>query len=294
MKPPPFEYLAPRSIDEALAALAQHGDGAKLLAGGQSLIPAMNFRLLSPSVLIDMNGIEELAIGGPLDDGGVRLGAMTRQSQVEKSQLVAERVPLLHDTMPYIAHPQIRNRGTIGGSLVHADPASELPAVCLALDANFHARSASGTRIIPAQEFFQFLFTTALAPDEILMAIDFPALSPTTGWAFVEFSRRLGDYALLGLAALVSVDRRGRIDGARLVYLNAGETPVDARAAAQMLIGEAPSDELFRAAAHHASTQEIAPMGSVHATPDYQRHLARILTVRALRQATHRAQGGQS
>ncbi|MBP7964865.1 MAG: xanthine dehydrogenase family protein subunit M [Caldilineaceae bacterium] len=294
MKPPPFEYLAPRSIDEALAALAQHGDGAKLLAGGQSLIPAMNFRLLSPSVLIDMNGIEELAIGGPLDDGGLRLGAMTRQSQVEKSQLVAERVPLLHGTMPYIAHPQIRNRGTIGGSLVHADPASELPAVCLALDANFHARSASGTRIIPAQEFFQFLFTTALAPDEILMAIDFPALSPTTGWAFVEFSRRLGDYALLGLAALVSVDRRGRIDGARLVYLNAGETPVDARAAAQMLIGEAPSDELFRAAAHHASTQEIAPMGSVHATPDYQRHLARILTVRALRQATHRAQGGQS
>ncbi len=294
MKPPPFEYIAPRSIDEALAALAQHGDGAKLLAGGQSLIPAMNFRLLSPSVLIDMNGIDELAQGDPTDDGGLRLGAMTRQSQVEKSQLVAERVPLLHGTMPYIAHPQIRNRGTIGGSLVHADPASELPAVCLALDANFHARSASGTRIIPAQDFFQFLFTTALAPDEILTAIEFPALSPTTGWAFVEFSRRLGDYALLGLAALVSMDRGGRIDGARLVYLNAGETPVDARAAAQMLIGEAPSDELFRAAAHHAATHEIAPMGSVHATPDYQRHLARILTVRALRQATKRAQGAQS
>lgn len=293
MKPPPFEYIPARSVDEALAALAQHGDGAKLLAGGQSLIPAMNFRLLAPSVLIDMNDITELAQGGPTDDGGLRLGAMTRQSQVEKSQLVAERVPLLHGAMPYIAHPQIRNRGTIGGNLVHADPASELPAVCLALDATFHARGASGARAIPAQEFFQFLFTTALAADEILEAISFSVLPPATGWAFVEFSRRLGDYALLGLAALVSLDSRGRMGSARLVYLNAGETPMDARAAAQMLVGEMPSDEAFRAAAHHAAREEIAPMGNVHATPDYQRHLATILTVRALRQATARAQGAQ-
>ena len=177
----------------ALAYLADYGYEAKALAGGQSLIPTMNFRLAQPGVLIDLNHIPNLFYIRPIEAGGLRIGAMTRQRQVERDPLVAERAPLIHETMPYIAHSQIRNRGTFGGSLAHADPAAELPAVTTALNARFHARSQAGERWLPANEFFVSLFTTALEPDELLVEIELPAMPPRSGWAFTEMARRHGD-----------------------------------------------------------------------------------------------------
>jgi len=202
---------------------------------------------------------------------------------------VAARAPLLHAAMPFIAHPQIRNRGTIGGSLVHADPAAELPVISLALEARFRVQSAAGDRWIPAAEFFQFMFTTALAPDELLVEVEFPPMPPGSGWSFVEFSRRRGDYALMGVAAVVRVDRRGNCASARLVYLNAGDGPIVAQQAAGLLEGATPSEAAFRAAAEWAAHQEIEPLGSVHGSPEYQRHLAKTLTRRALREAFGKA-----
>lgn len=291
MKPPPFKYLAPKTLEGALDAISQHGDEGKILAGGQSLIPAMNFRLMAPALLIDMNPVHELAYIRPSDTGGVLIGAMTRQSALEKDPIVADRVPLLHETVPYIAHPQIRNRGTVGGSLVHADPAAELPVISLTLDVRFRARSTRGDRWIQASEFFQFMFTTALEPDEILVEVEFPPMPPSSGWSFMEFSRRRGDYALAGVAAVVQIDGNGICRSARLVYLNLGDGPVAATEAADMLVGQAPSSQGFAAAAEHAAQNEVDPLGSVHATPEFQRHLAAVLTKRALQQAFERANG---
>ena len=288
MKPPVFEYVVPESLDVALAVIAEHGGDARPLAGGQSLVPAMNFRVAQPAVLVDLNPLAELDYVRQ-DDDGLRIGAMTRQRRVERDALVAERAPLLHETMPHIAHPQIRNRGTIGGSLAHADPAAELPVIAAALDARIKARSASGERSIPAAEFFQGIFTTALNPDELLVEVAFPAMPPWAGSSFVEFARRHGDYALMGVAAVVAVDERGVCRQARLVYLNAGDGPVTAKQAAQLLLGHLPSPEAIEAAANMAADSEITPFGNVHATADYQRHLARVLTRRALKQAFERA-----
>jgi carbon-monoxide dehydrogenase medium subunit len=288
MKPPVFEYVAPDSVDAALTLLSQHGGDAKPLAGGQSLVPAMNFRVAQPAMLVDLNPLAELDFIRE-EDGELRIGAMTRQRRVERDALVAERAPLLHETIPYIAHPQIRNRGTIGGSLAHADPAAELPVVAVALDARIKTRSASGERWIPAAEFFQGIFTTALNPDELLLEVAFPAMPPRAGWSFVEFARRHGDYALMGVASVVAVDEQGVCRQARLVYLNAGDGPVAASQAAQLLLGHSSSPEAIEAAANMAADHEITPFGSVHATADYQRHLARVLTRRALKQAFERS-----
>lgn len=289
MKPPAFEYIAPHSLEAALAALSQHAGEAKPLAGGQSLVPAMNFRVAQPSMLVDLNALTELDFIRR-GNGELRIGAMTRQRRLERDPLVAEAVPLLRETMPYIAHPQIRNRGTLGGSLAHADPAAELPVIAVALNARVRVLSANGERWIPAGEFFQGLFTTALNPDELLVEVAFPAMPARTGWSFMEFARRHGDYALMGVAALVTLDGGGKCSQARLVYLNAGDGPVSALRAVEALQGQAVSAELFEAAADIAG-EEINPIGNVHATSEYQRHLARVLTRRALRQAFERARG---
>lgn len=289
MKPAPFEYAAPDSLDAALALLAQHGADAKALAGGQSLVPAMNFRVAQPALLVDLNGLPEMDYVRESGDGRLRIGAMTRQRRVERDALVARRAPLLHEALPYIAHPQIRNRGTIGGSLVHADPASELPVIALALNARFKARNASGERWLSVEEFFQGMFATALTPDELLVEIELPVMPPRTGWAFEEFARRRGDYALMGVAAIVTMSGGGVCDSARLVYLNAGDGPIVAQRAADLLRGQNPSDELIESAAAKASEDEIEPLGNVHASVAYQRHLARVLTRRALAQAFNRA-----
>ncbi|GAB4430680.1 MAG: xanthine dehydrogenase family protein subunit M [Anaerolineae bacterium] len=289
MKPPPFEYFAPTTTAEALALLSQYGYEAKPLAGGQSLIPTMNFRLAQPGVLIDLNPIAELAYIRPSDEGSLRIGAMTRQRQVERDPLVAEHAPLLRETMPYIAHPQIRNRGTFGGSLAHADPAAELPAVTTALDARFRARSQAGERWIPAHEFFVSLFATALGPDELLVEVALPPLPPRTGWAFTEMARRHGDYALVGVAAVVTLDERDQCRAAKLVFLSVGDGPVEAQQAAQLLIGQTPSAEAIRAAAETAATNDITPNGDIHASAEFRRHLARVLVQRVLTQAVERA-----
>ncbi|MDH5506937.1 MAG: xanthine dehydrogenase family protein subunit M [Anaerolineae bacterium] len=289
MKPAAFEYLAPESLQAALAAKAEYGDDAKPLAGGQSLIPAMNFRVTQPTMLIDLNKISELDFITQINSE-LHIGAMTRQSAVESSHQVAESSPLLAETMPNIAHVQIRNRGTFGGSLAHADPAAELPVVALALDARFKAQSANGERWMKAEEFFQGMFTVDLTPEELLTEIAFPAFPEHTGWAFMEIARRKGDYAMAGVAALITLDDAGKCKKARMVYLNVGDGPVDAKQAASTLQGEEINAKSIQAAAQTAVTQEIMPFGNIHASPDYQSHLTRILTVRALELAHTRAQ----
>jgi carbon-monoxide dehydrogenase medium subunit len=288
MKPAPFDYLAPDSVAEATAVLAQNGDEAKVLAGGQSLVPAMNFRLVQPTLLVDINRLSELDYVNKSAEG-LRIGGLTRQRALEINSHIQTHAPLLHETMPHVAHWQIRNRGTIGGSLAHADPAAELPVIMVALGARFRLQSTTGSRWIHAADFFQGLFTTALLPTELLVEVEIPFMAPRTGWAFVEFARRKGDYALLGVAAVLTLDENSLCRHARLVYLNAGEIPISAVRAAAILIGEKPTPELFAAAAEEAAANEINPSGDIHASEPYLRHLGRVLTRRALNTALNRA-----
>lgn len=289
MKPASFQYFAPTSTDEALSLLTEHGYDAKLLAGGQSLIPTMNFRLAQPAVLIDLNNIPDLAYIQPAADGGLRIGAMTRQRALEKSDLIVQRAPLLHATMPYIAHVQIRNRGTIGGSLAHADPAAELPVIAVALNAQLKVQSKLGERWVSAQDFYVALFATDLAPDEILTEIVLPPLLPRTGWSIQEVARRRGDYAIVGVAATVRLDEQGRCADARIVLLSVGEGPTQARQAMAMLQGEKPTPTLIAAAAETCATKDIDPTADIHASAAFRRHLANVLTRRALTEAFQRA-----
>jgi carbon-monoxide dehydrogenase medium subunit len=288
MKPAAFEYTAPPTLAEALALKAQYGEEAKFLAGGQSLIPAMNFRLALAQWLVDVNGIGTLDFVRQTPDGGLAIGALTRQRALERHPLIAQHAPLWHEAIPFIAHPQIRNRGTLGGSLAHADPAAELPVLAVASEARFKLQAAHGERWVPASAFFLGLFMTALAPEEMLVEVALPPLPARTGTAFIEFARRRGDYALMGVAAVITLDDHDRCQAARIVYLNAGDGPVVAAQAAQTLLGHTASAELFAAAAN-AAQAEITPYGNVHATANYQRHLAKVLTQRALAHAFEKA-----
>ena len=289
MKPPVFDYVAPGSLDEALELLAEHGDDAKILAGGQSLIPVMNFRLAQPALLVDLNGLDELAGVRVDDEGRLRIGGMTRQRTLERDPLVAERSPLLAETIPFVAHPQIRNRGTVGGNLAHADPASELPVVAVALGAELVLKSKDGERTVGAEDFFVGLMTTALEPHEILAEAVFPAAPPRTGTSFMEVSRRHGDYAQCGVAATVSVDESGAVVDARLVFLSVGEIPMRARRAEEALAGEPDWGRAVAAAAALAAEEEIEPTDDIHASAAFKRHLAGVLTRRALETARARA-----
>ncbi len=286
MKPAAFAYHAPDSLAAALALKADLGDEARFLAGGQSLIPAMNFRVAQPAALVDLNRLSELDYVR-VEADELRIGALTRQRRLERDPLIRRHARLLWEAAPHIAHPQIRNRGTLGGSLAHADPAAELPVVVTALNGRLRARSTRGERWINAEEFFIGLFTTALEPDEMLVEVALPPLPPAAGAAFVEVARRHGDYALLGVAAVVTLQADG--PRLRLVYLNAGEGPVVARAAAAALQGRALTPAVIDEIAALAAERDIQPIGSLHASPDYQRHLARVLTRRALVTALERA-----
>ena len=290
MKPAPFEYHAPTTVEEALQLLAQHGDEAKVLAGGQSLIPTMNFRLAQPGVLVDVNGLSGLATIEATDDGGVSIGALTRQRAAERSELVAGSAPLVAEALPFVAHPQIRNRGTVGGNLAHADPRSELPAVMLALSARFRIRSSEGERWVEADDFFKGLFWSALEAEDLLLEVTIPPPAPRSGWCFQELSRRAGDYALVGVACQIALDEGGSVDAARIAFLSAGQTPILVERASALIVGEQPSEELARAAGAEARN-EVDPMEDVHATPDYRRHLTDVLTRRALAVAFRRAKG---
>ncbi|MGH2538686.1 MAG: FAD binding domain-containing protein [Candidatus Promineifilaceae bacterium] len=289
MKPAPFAYFAPRSLAEALSIMAELGDEAKLLAGGQSLVPAMNFRLVQPAALVDLNQVAELDYIRAHGDGSVAIGAMTRQRRLERDGEIGRRLPLLRSVMAHIAHPQIRNRGTLGGSLAHADPAAELPAVMLALDASLRLANRRRQREVAAADFFLGVFSTELEADEVLLEVTVPPADGRMGWEFIEFARRHGDYALLGLVALLKLDDAGQVATARLVYLNAGEAPLDAAQAASSLIGQRPDKAAFRQAAEIAVADEIRPTASIHASVEYLRHLGQVLTVRALTAAAVRA-----
>jgi carbon-monoxide dehydrogenase medium subunit len=291
MKPAPFDYYAPTTVDQALAHLAEHGYEAKVLAGGQSLVPMMNFRLVEPSVLVDLNSIPDLGYIQPDEDGGVRIGALTRHYQVEVDPVVKARMPLLHEAVPRIGYPQIRRRGTIGGSLCHADPSAELVAVSVALNGRFRLRSPKRERWVPAQDFFIGLFTTVLEPDELMVEVALPPVPARTGVSFMEVARRLHDFALIGLAAVVSLDEKGSIRQARMVFLSAGDRPMQAHRAAEVLAGQAPTPEAIRAAAEIAAADDIDPSSDIHATAEFRRHLAKVLAGRALDQACRRAAG---
>ena len=286
MKPPRFEYLAPASLDEALAILAEHGDEAKVLAGGQSLVPLLSFRLVRPGYLVDLNEIPGLAYIRQ-DDGGVAIGALTRQRAVETSALVRERVPLLADAMPHIGHAQIRNRGTIGGSLAHADPAAELPAVVAALDGRLVVRSARGERVLSPEEFFVAYLTTSMDPRELLVEVRLPAAPPRTGTAFVEVSRRHGDFALVGVAASVTLDERGVCTRCAIALTGVGPTPVVAREAARQLVGTTLTPTALEEAGRRAA-EGLSPDGDLHASSAYRTHVAGVLTRRALARARER------
>jgi len=290
MKPPPFEYAAPRKTDEAVALLAQHGDRAKVLAGGQSLVPLLNFRLAQPEVLVDVNRVAELAYVRPVDSG-IAFGALTRQHTVERSDDVRARLPIVTEACRLIGHLPIRHRGTIGGSLAHADPASELPAVMVALEAELTAVRRGGRRTLPAEQFFTGIFTTALAPDELLTEIRVPGLPPRTGSAFVEIARRAGDFAIVGIAALVTLDDAGRVGRARLALCGVGPTPIRAREAERVLEGERPEGRALDEAADRivAATD---PPGDVHASAAFRKKLARHVGRQAIGLAARRAGGG--
>ena len=288
MKPAPFHYFAPHTTTEALRLLGEHGYDAKLLAGGQSLVPTMNFRLAQPAVLIDLNRIDALAHIGVDDTGALRIGAMTRQAAVEESEMVRQQAPLLHEAIPHIAHKQIRNRGTIGGSIAHADPAAELPAVALALDARLHISGSTGDRWVAVDDFYIGLFTTDLEIDELVTEIEIPQAPPRAGWAIEELARRHGDYALVGVAAQVSLAEDGRCETVRLVYFSVGERPLLAHGAQEALVGQQPSEDAI-AAAMAATMQEITPGADIHASREYRRHLVGLLGERTLRTAFTRA-----
>lgn len=278
LKAPPFRYVRPKRLDEALAILASEGDGARLLAGGQSLVPALNMRLLEPKLLIDITGLAELR--GIAEKGGrLRLGALTRHAELSHP-LIGQWAPLLGSARPFIAHAAIRNRGTLGGSLAHADPAAELPACAVALDAEFELAGPAGRRRVAARDFFRGVFETALAPGEILTTIEIPASPPDTRFAFLELSRRQGDFALAGIAASARFGKVGA-GATRLVFFGIGSKPVEAPAAAAALNGAGWRDP---GAAVAALAREIEPAADLHAGAAMKRQLAGVLLRRAVAQ----------
>jgi aerobic carbon-monoxide dehydrogenase medium subunit len=284
MKPAKFDYYDPRSLEEALALLDTHQGDGKILAGGQSLMPLLNMRLARPNIVVDINRIKELNYVRA-SNGGVAIGALARQRALQTEQLIAERLPILQEAGYYIAHPQIRSRGTICGSIAHADPAAELPALALALEAEMTLSSAKGTRSVGAETFFQSFFTTALAANEILTEVRFPAPLKDSAWSVLEISRRHGDFAIVGIVAGLALDPdRQVIAQARLVYFGVGPTPIRVKAAEDALIGQAAAEPAFEAAAQSAK-QGIDPSNDIHASEAYRRAVAATLTKRALRAA---------
>jgi carbon-monoxide dehydrogenase medium subunit len=271
MIPAPFDYRRAEHLEEALGLLQEHGDDAKALAGGHSLLPLMKLRLATPGLLVDIGRLQDLSYVR-LDGDRVRIGALTRHRDLEIDPVLREQVPLLAHVAGQVGDPQVRHRGTIGGSLAHGDPASDLPAACLALGAELTLRSARGERTVPAAEFFTGFLETALAPDELLVEISVPAV-PGAGWSFQKFNRRAQDWAIVGVAAV-----RNGTTGVALV--NMGPTPLRARAVEEALAaGASPAEAAGRA------DEGLDPPGDLNASPEYRRHLARVLVRRALEEA---------
>jgi carbon-monoxide dehydrogenase medium subunit len=285
MKPAPFDYHAPRQLKEAAELLARLPN-AKVLAGGQSLVPMMNFRYVIVDHLVDLGGLEELR-GVSIGDGLLRIGAMTRQRDLERSAEIAKHCPLMTEALRHVGHRQTRNRGTIGGSLAHADAAAELPAVCAAYDATVHAVSVRGMRRIAFREFATGFMTTALQSDEMIAAIDMPLWRLGHGYGFHEFARRQGDFAIAGAAALLDVGADNTVRRASLTLFGVTASPLRVDAAEARLTGQSLDSGALRAAA--AAAWLIEPISDIHASADYRRHLAQVLSSRALNDAARRA-----
>lgn len=288
MKPPKFDYHAPASVEEALALLRRYGGDAKLLAGGQSLMPLLNFRLSRPAALVDLNRIPSLAYISE-HDGQVRLGAMTRQRTIEFDAVVARKLPLLKEATRWVGHLPIRTRGTIGGSLAHADPSAEYPAVLTALEGEVVARGPKGERVVKAGDLFRTYLTTSLEAEEILVEVRMPAMPAGAGYALEEFTRRHGDFAIVGIAAVI-VREGQRCKSARLATAGAGPVPLRLRAAEEILERDGLGEAAIDAAAGRAA-ELVAPDSDIHASADYRRHLTGVLTRRAIRRALAVARG---
>jgi carbon-monoxide dehydrogenase medium subunit len=290
MKPPRFEYYDPRTVEEALKLFTDQPGESKVLSGGQSLMPLLNMRLLRPKAIIDINRIESLKTVRPWNQG-LSVGAGVAVLAIETDRQFAERLPILYDAARHIAHPQIRSRGTICGSIAHADSAAELPALAVALKAEMVATGSSGTRTISSDEFFISYFTTSLQPNEILTEVRFPAPPEKMAWSFLEVSRRHGDFAMVGIVTGLELDPTGKqIKDARLVYFGVGPTPVRLEEAEQALVGQAPGQPAFQAASDVAS-KTLDPDNDLHASADYRRHVAGALTRRSLDQAWRKLGG---
>jgi carbon-monoxide dehydrogenase medium subunit len=289
VKNPPFEYYCPDSLEEAVGLLAENGDEARVLAGGQSLLPMLAMRIARPTCLIDMNRIASM---GRIEDRGdhVAFGAMVRERDAERSATVRDKMPLLDEALPLIGHVAIRNRGTIGGSMAHADASAELPAVAVATGAEMLVRSATGQRTVPAEEFFQGHFTTSMADDECLFEINMPTSPPGAGWSFTEVVRRHGDFALVGVAAMILLGDSGSISEARITLVGVADRPVRARSAEAALRGAAATTATFAAAAQEASA-DLTPASDLHGSASFRRHLAGVTVRRALATAAGRAGG---
>lgn len=292
MKPVPFNYFAPTSVEEALDKLAELGYDGKVLAGGQSLVPAMNFRMARPGALVDLNNIPELVYIKPASEGGLAIGTMARDAKVEHDPQVIERFPLLGEVMPNIAHAQIRNRGTFGGSIAHADPAGQLPAISIVLDANLFIRSKSKERWVKATNFFTGPFMTVLDPEDMLVEIVLPPHPSHTGSSYQQVSRQRGGYAQAAVASVVTLDNQNRCKEARVVLISVGDTPILSTRAKEILVGQEPTAEAFKEVAHAIAANEIDPATDIHATADYRRHLVEVLVERSLTIAFDRAKRG--
>jgi CO/xanthine dehydrogenase FAD-binding subunit len=287
MKPPRFHYCAPHMLDEALALLDQNSEDTKVLAGGQSFVPLLNMRLASPTYIVDINHIAELHYIEQ-EDGYLAIGATVRQRQVERSVLVQEKHPLLVEVIKHIGHMQIRNRGTVVGSVAHADPAAELPALLTCLNGEVLVQSIHGERVIKAEEFFTGYLSTAIEPGEMLTEVRFPLITPEAGWAFLEFARRSGDYALVGAAAILNPTADDHCMSARIAYLGIAGAPIRGYDVEAAIVGTTLDEAVLDVAAEASSMLVSDDMEDVHATVEYRRVLTRELTKRVLRTAWER------
>ena len=288
MKLPRFEYHSPDTIDEVLALLAEHGDEAKVMAGGQSLVPLLAMRLARPTHVVDVNRVGGMSEISEQSDA-IAFGALVRERAAERSSVVDDRLPLLAEALPYIGHVAIRSRGTIGGTVAHADASAEIPCVLAALEGSVVARSARGERTIAAEDFFQGHFTTALDDDECVVEVRFPTANGSGGYAFQEVARRHGDFALVGVAATLALGDDGRVTDSRIALMGVADVPFRARTAEAELVGAEPTPQTLAAVAQTA-TADLTPGSDVHGSAAYRRHLAAVTVRRTLTTAAERAQ----
>ena len=289
MKPAKFDYYAPSSLDEALDKLAELGYDGKVLAGGQSLVAAMNFRMARPTALVDLNNVPELSYIKPTEDGGLAIGTMTRVFTVENDAEVAKRFPLLVEVAKYIAHPQIRRRGTFGGAIAHADPAGQLPSIAVLMNMKALIRRKGEERWVDGQDLIIGPFMTVIEPDEMLAELVLNAWPARTGYKYVQVSRQSGGYAQSAVASIVTLDENDKCKDVRMVLMSVGEVPILSQKAGKILIGNTPTREVIEEVAEVVASEEIDPATDLHATADYRRSITRVLAVRSLTEAFERA-----